>query len=145
MSPTSSSSGEHHVFDSQQSTDDDQVIVAWLRTAVTAGKVNVESIASQIENTADLLKPYVDLPELCEKDISLSRENHRIFLILSDRYASTLLPKVHDLPVVHSVYIHQEVYGGEDLSAYFKVTLFNRSSHSRVHQMLFRLSMWIQI
>ncbi|CAF1254556.1 unnamed protein product [Rotaria sordida] len=129
MDQTESITIQHHVFNSQQSINDDFTtysnnsevfIVAWLRTTSTTTNLNFDLIQSKIENSADRLKSFVDEPEECQQFIRTQQNNVEIFLILSSKYIE-ILPSIHDLQQVHSIYIYDEVSNKNETHKYQKV------------------------
>ncbi|CAF4088925.1 unnamed protein product [Rotaria sp. Silwood2] len=98
------------------------IIVVWLRMKSAATNINFDSIESKIENSADLLKNFYGLSEDCEKYICSAPKNIKILFILFDEYATqALLKKVHDLPVIHSIYVHGTIYKKEEINVYPKI------------------------
>ena len=113
---------ENNVFNRQQSNNNEQFIVVSLLTASELANINFDLIQSKIENSADLLKLYHDLPEMCEKYICSGSENVKIFLILSNKYALAL-KNIHHLQALHSVYIYGQLSNIDEMNVYPKVNI----------------------
>jgi hypothetical protein len=121
---------ENNVFNRQQSIYDgstthanhsELLIAVWLRRSSITSNINFDSIKSKIENSADLLKVFNDDPKDCEKYIRSNSNNIKIFLILSHEYTQILLENLHELQLIHSIYI----YGTkEEITNYSKVMIY---------------------
>ncbi|CAF1165578.1 unnamed protein product [Rotaria sordida] len=92
MNQIESITTDNNVFNRQQSIYDgstthsnfsEALIVVWLRTKSAATNINFDSIESKIENSADLLKNFHDLPKECEQYICSRLKNIKILFILS--------------------------------------------------------------
>ena len=138
MNQTTSTPTEQNVFNPQQSIYDnsttclsnsDEFIVVSLLPASVITNLNFDSIQLKIENSADLVKPFYDLPKDCEKYICSSAKNVKIFFILSNDYASALLNKVHDLQVLHSIYIYDKLCTNEEVTDYSKVNILVKTRY----------------
>ena len=129
MNQTTLMTTENTVFNRQRSIYDNSttylnnselLIVVWLRTA---SDTNFGLIESKIENSADYLKPFYDTPKECEEYILNSPKNVKIFFILPIKYTSILLENIHNLQVLHSIYIYDESSNKQEISVYPKVIM----------------------
>lgn len=101
--------------------DGEKVIVASVLTNVDLTRVDIDAMDSLIENSADLLRKYSGTDE-CLQEMFTFPDAYKIFLIVSSPFVATLLPKVHDLPVLQSVYIYGEALEDEEAKKYTKVS-----------------------
>ncbi len=133
MNQTTLITTENTVFNRQQSIYDNSttypnnselLIVIWLRTA---SDTNFGLIESKIENSADFLKPFYDAPKECEEYILTSPKNVKIFFILPIKYTSILLENIHNLQVLHSIYIYDESSNNQEINAYPKVMMCEKN------------------
>jgi hypothetical protein len=138
---------ENNVFNRQQSIDDDStthtnnnevLIAVWLQTASITTNKNFDSIKSKIENDVDSLSNFIDDSEGCENYIQKQSKNVKIFFILSNEYARVLLKNTHDLQVIHSIYIYDEISNKEDIKNYSKVIINDKNQDTILNNIICR-------
>jgi tetratricopeptide (TPR) repeat protein len=130
MDQLHSTSTNNDIFNRQQSIYDSEALVAvWLQTQPTTTNKNFDFIKSKIENNVDLLRNFIDDPKGCVDYIHARPKNVKIFFILSNKYVSALLKDIHDSQVIHTIYIHDEVFNEEDMNKYSKVINVYKNLH----------------
>ncbi|UJR11377.1 hypothetical protein I4U23_015557 [Adineta vaga] len=143
MEQTAPCSIETNVFTNQQSVDESsssylnlskKFIVVWLLKDFPIANVNLDSIESEIENSADFLQKYNNSPVQCETYVSSASENQKIFLILPKKHAQNVLQNIHDLHVLHSIYIFQD-FSEEQLNDYSKIVNIYTDLHRLINDL----------
>lgn len=140
MNQTGTITTENIVFNHEQlgynssttySSNNEALIVVWMPSTLTTVNIDFNSIESKIENSADLLKKFDDDPAKCEEYILTRPRYVKIFFILSIKYVPFPLENIHDVQVIHSIYIHDEILNKEEfINKYSEVIINQRYFYS---------------
>ena len=115
---------QHNIFNQEQSVNSNETLIAlWFQTGETTVDDSLDLIESKIENAVDSLKRIVYNEDSYQKQIFSLGNNTKIFMILSNKCISfaRVLENIHNLPMIHSIYIHDEKLNIEEINKYSKV------------------------
>lgn len=84
--------------------EDDTFPLIWLDSLVNTSQENLDG-QKLIRSSIDHLKTFENI-ERCEEYIRSISHNERIILIVSSRLARDIIPRIHQLRQVSSIYIY---------------------------------------
>ncbi|CAF1465486.1 unnamed protein product, partial [Didymodactylos carnosus] len=80
------------------------LILLWLDPSVNETEENIE-VQQKLREVINELKTFEDKEE-CEKHIRAIRDDQKIVLIVSERFAGEIVPRIEHLPQLFSIYVY---------------------------------------